>query len=60
MEFLTIAQVCAKTNLSRSTIFRLEKAGTFPQRICVGARVVRWYARDVDSWLELRCHGGVA
>ncbi len=38
--------------LSRSTIWRLEKAGNFPKRITLSNRCVRWSKYEVDSWVD--------
>lgn len=42
------------TGLSRCTIWRLEKAGTFPQRVTLSANTVGWRAEEVQSWVEKR------
>jgi len=43
--------------LSRSTIWRLEKAGLFPQRITLSNRCVRWAADEVELWVEKKIKG---
>ena len=40
------------TGYSRSTIFRLEKTGRFPQRVRLGAKAVGWYRSEVIAWQE--------
>ena len=42
------------TGFSRSTIWRFEKAGEFPQRIALGRNSVGWKAEEVAHWLESR------
>ena len=43
-----------RTGLSRSTIYKLEGAEQFPQRISLGARAVGWYEDEVTAWVESR------
>ena len=52
-----INQVCTETGLSRTTIWRLERAGNFPQRIRLGAASVGWSAEEIDAWLASRPRG---
>lgn len=35
-------------------IARLERAGTFPQRVTLGACRVAWVAEEVEEWIEVR------
>ena len=39
---------------SRMTIARMEKAGTFPQRIRIGNGSVGWLEHEVEQWLADR------
>ena len=43
-----------KTGLSDSTIWRLEKASKFPQRVQLSLNAVAWYEHEIDAWLEQR------
>lgn len=44
-----------KTQLSRSTINRLEAEGKFPRRIMLGdGRAVGWFEEEIDAWLASR------
>ena len=43
--------------LSRTTIWRLEKSGQFPKRVRLGQNSVGWLKGDVDTWLESRKGG---
>ncbi|MEY8239097.1 MAG: AlpA family phage regulatory protein [Cycloclasticus sp.] len=43
--------------LSRSSIWRLEKAGKFPKRITLSNRCVRWSKQEVDQWVDARIEG---
>ena len=40
--------------LSRSTIWRMERAGEFPQRIRIGKRRVGWRYSEVLAWIDSR------
>jgi len=46
--------VVQHTGLSRSTIYALIKAGSFPAPISLGARAVGWLVADVQTWLDSR------
>lgn len=50
-------EVCAKCRLSRTTIWRKERAGDFPQRVRLGAASVGWVAEEIDAWLASRPRG---
>ncbi len=43
-----------KTGLSDSTIWQLEKADKFPQRVQLSSNSVGWYEDEIDAWLEQR------
>ena len=60
MEVYREKQVCAKTQLSRSTLYRKEHAGEFPQRIRLGAASVGWLVSEIDGWLASRPRGMAA
>jgi predicted DNA-binding transcriptional regulator AlpA len=65
---LTIAQVCAISQLAPRTIRRWVSAGKFPapRRLCAGqskfAKGVRWVRSEVMAWVEKmqQSRGGVA
>lgn len=46
--------VLAKTGLSRTTVFNLEKAGDFPQHFMLTPRCAVWDEGEVETWLERR------
>jgi predicted DNA-binding transcriptional regulator AlpA len=54
MKALRLREVCSLTGLSRSTIWRLERAGTFPARIVLSTNAVGWLAQEVSNWLAAR------
>ena len=44
-------QVITKTTLSRTSMWRLERAGTFPKRRqIVGSRIC-WIESEIDDWI---------
>ena len=38
--------------LSDVTIWRMERAGTFPKRIKLGGNSVGWYESEIIEWME--------
>ena len=42
------------TGLSRTTLWRLEKEDSFPNRVKLGPHSVGWLLTDVMNWLEKR------
>ena len=49
---LSLSDVKRLTSLSKSTIYRLIKAGEFPKAIKITARRVAWRAAEINGWLE--------
>lgn len=39
-------------------VWRLERAGQFPNRVQLGPRSVAWYEDEVDAWCAERIRGG--
>jgi prophage regulatory protein len=54
MQMFRLKQVINVTGLSRMTIWRLERAGEFPQRRQLGLRSVAWLQSEVEEWIERR------
>jgi prophage regulatory protein len=54
MKFLRIRQVMQVTGLSRMTIYRLERAGKFPERRQLSENSVAWLESDIVAWAESR------
>lgn len=57
MRILRIPDVTLLTGLSRTTIWRLELQGKFPQRIRLGLNSVGWRDEEVRQWVETRPRG---
>ncbi len=54
---LSIRQVCAVVGLSRTTVWRLCRAGAFPQPIRLSPGRVGWPQCAIDRWLAERAEG---
>ena len=54
-------ELCTMMGVSRSTLFRWEKAGLFPPRLRIGPHTIAWRKSDVDEWLAMQaCDSGEA
>ena len=49
--FLTLRQTCDVVNLSRSTIYRMEKKGLFPKRIQLSPQRKGYRTSDLKKWV---------
>ena len=47
---LTEKQVLAIVPVGRSTLWRMERAGTFPRGVFISANRKIWYKRSIVSW----------
>jgi prophage regulatory protein len=54
MKFLSSSELIKMTGLSRITIWRYEKANSFPKRRQLGTRRVGWVESEIMDWLESR------
>jgi len=48
--FLTLNQTCEVVNLSRSTIYRMEKRGEFPKRVQLSPQRKGYRTSDLKKW----------
>ena len=48
-------KVKEETGLSKSTRWRMEKAGDFPQKVQLSPRAVGWRAEEIIQWCKERC-----
>jgi prophage regulatory protein len=53
-KYLRFNAVREITGLSRSTTWRLERAGKFPARRRLSNNTVGWLASDISRWLATR------
>ena len=51
---LTRQQVQARTALSRTSIYRKMREGSFPEPLQIGARAVRWPESEIEAWIANR------
>ena len=49
---LRLNAVLDRTGLSRSTLYRKMKAGTFPKNVQISARCVGWRESAVEAWMR--------
>ena len=54
LEYWRKQQVRHATQLSETTIWRLERAGKFPARRQLSANAVGWLRSEVEAWLASR------
>ena len=52
--FLRLSEVLARCGLSRSSLYRMMRDGSFPEPLKVGVRAVRWRESEIEAWLESR------
>ena len=52
--FLRLADVMARTGLSRSSIYQSISEGKFPENVNLGARSVGWLESEIDTWIQSR------
>lgn len=49
---LRMADVRARTSLSRTTIYKKIAAGTFPPSTPISDGLVAWYEAEINAWVE--------
>jgi prophage regulatory protein len=49
---LSLKTVLARVPLSRTTLWRLEREGLFPQRIKLSENRVGWLEEDIEQWIQ--------
>lgn len=54
MKIIRLKAVLECTGLSRSTLYSMIAAGTFPKSVSLGARSVGWLTSEVDAWIAER------
>lgn len=60
---LRIAAVADYVALSRSSVYKLVKAGQFPKPISIYGRTSAWITAEVDQWVDAQiaaARGGAA
>lgn len=56
--FLRLPQVCARTGLSRSTVYARMNEGSFPVPVSLGDRAVGWVENEISAWIANRIEAG--
>lgn len=49
-------ELFSKLGLSDATIWRMERAGRFPQRIKLGGNSVGWFDGEINAWLAKKAN----
>jgi predicted DNA-binding transcriptional regulator AlpA len=52
--FMRLTEVIDVIGLSRTTIWRMEKAGAFPRRFKLGTSSIAWREKDIIAWMDSR------
>lgn len=50
-KLLTIREVVAATRLSKPTIYKMVRAGKFPQQVRLAEQRVAWLTVEIDGWI---------
>jgi len=56
MRLIRMKEVMHLTGLSRPSVYRLMKEGTFPNSIDLGERSVAWVDEEVQDWVDQKIH----
>ena len=51
---LSLKTVLARVPLSRTTLWRMEREGLFPQRIKLSENRVGWLEGDIEAWIAAK------
>ncbi|EGX6956817.1 AlpA family transcriptional regulator [Aeromonas hydrophila] len=54
MKLIKLKDVTEMTTLSKATIYRLMKQGSFPGPIRLGPKCVAWKQSEIIEWVELK------
>ncbi|MGB9191639.1 MULTISPECIES: helix-turn-helix transcriptional regulator [unclassified Acinetobacter] len=54
MKLLNLAQVTAKTSLSKNTVYVLMRKGEFPRPIRITEIRTAWLESDIEQWINER------
>jgi prophage regulatory protein len=54
LRLIRLRDVCYRTGLSRTTIWRLERRGAFPKHRQISSNAVGWIEHEVTEWIESR------
>ncbi len=51
-KILRLPEVARLTGMSKGTIHRRYREGTFPRPLKLGVQSIGWRRKDIDDWLE--------
>ena len=51
-KILRLPEVARLTGMSKGTIHRRYREGTFPRPLKLGVQSIGWRRKDIDEWLE--------
>ena len=54
LNLLRLREVCRRTGLSRSAIYRGIAAGVFPAPVKLSERATAWSSGEVETWISAR------
>ena len=49
-----LKRVMVRVTLSRPSIYRKVRDGSFPRPINLGGRAIAWLSSDIDAWIDAR------
>jgi prophage regulatory protein len=49
---IRVGQLCEKTGLSESSIWRLVRLRQFPQPVKLSPGCTAWFEHEIDEWLD--------
>lgn len=52
MKVLRIRDVCQKVGLSKASILRKSREGSFPARINIGVKAMGFFEEEIEQWLQ--------
>ena len=52
MQLLRVKDIERELGISRTTIWRLVKAGTFPPPLRITSKAIAWRRSDIEAWQE--------
>lgn len=51
-KFLRLPSVIEKVGLSRSQIYKLIQAGSFPEPVKIGPKISVWLEENLEEWMD--------
>jgi predicted DNA-binding transcriptional regulator AlpA len=54
MNYVRMSKLTEMVPMSKATIWRKVKAGTFPKPVKLGERITAWHTDGIEAWLAAR------